>query len=120
MPRGKLIISDRWPSEIVLVRHGESVGNIAASEAGQRGAERLDLDFRDADTPLSETGKEQARAVGAYLKAGDQNDCPDLIVCSPYRRAAVSAARPSTSGAAVTRWCSTSACASATSGSSTG
>jgi broad specificity phosphatase PhoE len=92
MPRGKLIISDRWPSEIVVVRHGESVGNIAATDAGRRGAKRLDLDFRDADTPLSDTGQEQARAVGAYLKEGDRNDCPDLIVCSPYRRAAETAA----------------------------
>ena len=56
MPRGKLIVSTRWPAQIVLVRHGQSVGNLAAAEAGRRGADRLDLDFRDADTPLSETG----------------------------------------------------------------
>ena len=91
MPRGKLIVSDRWPDELVLVRHGQSVGNIAATEAGESGAERLDLDFRDADTPLSDTGHEQARAVGAYLKANEQSDCPDLIVSSPYRRAAETA-----------------------------
>lgn len=98
MPRGKLIVSRRWPAEIVLVRHGQSVGNIAAEEAGASGAERLDLDFRDADTPLSETGRAQARAVGAYLQGGDQRDCPDVIVSSPYRRAAETAA------AAVESW----------------
>lgn len=91
MPRGKLIVSDRWPAQLVLVRHGQSVGNIAATEAGQRGAERLDLEFRDADTPLSDTGHEQARAVGAFLKATAESDCPDLIVSSPYRRAAETA-----------------------------
>jgi broad specificity phosphatase PhoE len=98
MPRGKLIVSSRWPSELVLVRHGQSVGNIAARDAGRRGAARLDLDFRDADTPLSDTGREQARAVGAFLKAGDENECPELIVCSPYRRAA------ETATAAVEAW----------------
>jgi broad specificity phosphatase PhoE len=98
MPRGKLIVSTRWPSEIVLVRHGQSVGNIAAREAGRRGAARLDLDVRDADTPLSDTGREQSRAVGAFLKAGAESECPELIVCSPYRRAAETAA------AAVEAW----------------
>jgi broad specificity phosphatase PhoE len=91
MPRGKLITTDRWPSELVLVRHGQSVGNVAATEAGERGAERLDLDYRDADTPLSETGLEQARAVGAHLGRQAQDTCPDLIVSSPYRRAAETA-----------------------------
>ena len=91
MPRGKLIVSSRWPSQIVLVRHGQSVGNIAASEAGRSGAARLDLDFRDADTPLSDTGREQARAVGGFLQGGQESECPELIVCSPYRRAAETA-----------------------------
>ena len=92
MPRGKLIVSTRWPAQIVLVRHGQSVGNLAAAEAGRRGADRLDLDFRDADTPLSETGHQQAGAVGAFLKAGLESDCPELVVSSPYARAAQTAA----------------------------
>lgn len=93
MPRGTLVVSTRWPGELVLVRHGESIGNVAATEAGRRGAERLDLDVRDADTPLSDTGKEQAAAVGAHLKERAEEACPDLIVSSPYRRAAQTAAR---------------------------
>lgn len=92
MPRGKLIVSTRWPAQIVLVRHGQSVGNLAAAEAGRRGADRLDLDFRDADTPLSETGHQQAAAVGTFLKAGLESDCPELVVSSPYARAAQTAA----------------------------
>ena len=98
MPRGKLIVSTRWPAQIVLVRHGESVGNLAAAEAGRTGAARLDLQFRDADTPLSDTGREQARAVGAFLREGAQSECPELVVSSPYRRAAETAA------AAVEAW----------------
>jgi broad specificity phosphatase PhoE len=98
MPRGKLIVSTRWPAEIVLVRHGQSVGNLAAAEAGRMGAERLDLDFRDADTPLSDTGHQQAAAVGAFLAAGAERDCPELVLSSPYRRAAETAA------AAVESW----------------
>ena len=90
MPRGQLVVSRRWPTEITLVRHGESVGNIAAAEAGRRGAARLDLEFRDADTPLSGTGREQAAAVGAVAAASGARR-PDLVVSSPYRRAAQTA-----------------------------
>jgi broad specificity phosphatase PhoE len=91
MPRGKLVVSHRWPAQIVLVRHGESVGNIAAEEAGRRGAARLDLAFRDADTPLSASGRQQAAAVGEYLARSDEQTCPELVVTSPYRRARESA-----------------------------
>ena len=55
----------RWssgPTEIVLVRHGHSVGNLADARAREEGAERLDLDARDADVELSGTG------VGAATK----------------------------------------------------
>ncbi|MGZ4630560.1 histidine phosphatase family protein [Oryzihumus sp.] len=90
MPRGELVVSRRWPAGIVLVRHGESVGNIAAAEAGRRGAARLDLDFRDADTPLSDTGRRQAAAVATFV-ADDDDHRPDLVVSSPYRRAAQTA-----------------------------
>ncbi len=42
--------------ELLLVRHGESVGNVAATAAEQLGVEEIDVDTRDADTPLSPTG----------------------------------------------------------------
>ena len=48
--------------ELVLVRHGESVGNLADAEARSRGAGRLDLDTRDPDTPLSERGRARPRS----------------------------------------------------------
>lgn len=41
--------------ELWLVRHGESVGNVAATAADAARAETITLATRDADVPLSET-----------------------------------------------------------------
>ena len=52
----------RWesgPDELVLVRHGHSTANAADAAAREAGAEELDIDGRDADVELSETGQEQ-------------------------------------------------------------
>jgi broad specificity phosphatase PhoE len=46
------------------VRHAQSVGNVADEEARKQGAARLDLDARDADVELSDTGRGQAEALG--------------------------------------------------------
>jgi broad specificity phosphatase PhoE len=93
MPRGSLVTTTRWPSELVLVRHGESVGNLADSEAREQKAERLDIELRDADVPLSETGQQQADAVGHLIDDLDDDRRPEVVVCSPYRRAAETAER---------------------------
>ena len=53
--------------ELVLVRHGESVGNVADREAIAAKAHRLDLEARDADVELSEEGQKQADALGEHL-----------------------------------------------------
>lgn len=87
MPRGSLLLGDRGPCELVLVRHGESIGNIADRRARESGAERLDLDVRDADVPLSDTGREQADAVGRYIAGLGAGSRPQLVITSPYRRA---------------------------------
>ncbi|CAH0226782.1 Putative phosphoserine phosphatase 2 [Microbacterium oxydans] len=71
--------------ELWLVRHGESVGNVAATGAEAAGAEVIDLATRDADVPLSETGVEQARALAVPLSGGDT--VPDIAWVSPYLRA---------------------------------
>ena len=93
MPRGALVITTHWPSELVLVRHGESLGNLADDEARERHAQRLDLELRDADVPLSDTGRRQAEAVGQHLSRLRADQRPELVVCSPYRRAAETAER---------------------------
>ncbi|CAM3517021.1 histidine phosphatase family protein [Nocardioides zeicaulis] len=87
----------RGPVELVLVRHGESAGNLADARARDAGAERLDLPARDADVELSDNGQEQARALGRWVSGDDGPDRPDLVVCSPYRRAA-DTARLATAG----------------------
>jgi broad specificity phosphatase PhoE len=77
-----------WPASIVLVRHGESVGNLEARRAADAGEARLELDYRDPDTPLSDVGTRQAEAVGRWW--ADQPDAarPQVVLTSPYRRAA--------------------------------
>ncbi len=86
----------RWssgPVEIVLVRHGHSVGNLADAQAREQGAERLDLDVRDADVELSETGQEQADAVARWLAMAGDDRAPTVVLSSPYQRAAETARR---------------------------
>jgi broad specificity phosphatase PhoE len=77
----------RGPAELVLVRHAESRGNVADRTAREAGAERLELDVRDADMPLSELGEEQAAALGRQLAALPPGERPTAIFSSPYRRA---------------------------------
>jgi len=79
------------PASLWLVRHGQSLGNVARDAAHDAELERLDLADRDMDVPLSDLGREQAGGFGSWL--GDQPDelHPDVIISSPYRRAAETA-----------------------------
>lgn len=72
-------------TQLWLVRHGESVGNVAATRAALEGLERIPLDIRDADVPLSATGEEQAAALGTWLD-GHLGEL-DAVWVSPYLRA---------------------------------
>ena len=73
--------------ELLLVRHGESAGNVAATAAMTVGAEMIDIDLRDADVPLTNTGRQQAAALGAWLSDRAEQAPIDSVWCSPYRRA---------------------------------
>lgn len=75
------------PARLVLVRHGESVGNVADREANARRASRLDVTTRDADTPLSAVGEHQATALGSWLGRQPDGERPDVAISSPYARA---------------------------------
>ncbi|WP_314038560.1 histidine phosphatase family protein [Dietzia sp. CH92] len=75
-------------ARLTLIRHGQSIGNVADDRARAAGAHRLDLDHRDADTPLSEAGTDQARAVGRWLGELPEEVRPTVWLTSPYRRAA--------------------------------
>jgi broad specificity phosphatase PhoE len=74
-----------------LVRHGESMGNVADAEAQRAGAGRLDLDVRDPDVPLSDTGRAQAEALGRYLAGLPEDQRPTAVLSSPFARALTTA-----------------------------
>ena len=79
-------------AELVLVRHGESRGNVAAAAAHAADAEVIEIDRRDADVELSEVGEEQARALGGGLRDLLADDRPTVVWSSPYVRARQTAA----------------------------
>lgn len=79
------------PAALWLIRHGESIGNVASGVAERGGAELIELAERDADVPLSRLGHEQARAVGRWLAGLPEDQRPDVALSSPYRRAAETA-----------------------------
>lgn len=73
--------------ELLLIRHGESEGNVAATEAREAGEEVIDVPARDADVDLSGTGRDQAGALGAALGRIAAELRPDAVWSSPYARA---------------------------------
>jgi broad specificity phosphatase PhoE len=73
------------PTDLLLVRHGESVGNVASARAWDAKAETIDIDIRDPDVRLSPLGERQARALGRWL--AEQPAAPAAVWSSPYVRA---------------------------------
>lgn len=71
--------------ELWLSRHGESVANIAATEAERAGLDLIPVDVRDADVPLSATGREQAEALATWI--AEHRSALDVFWVSPYLRA---------------------------------
>ena len=74
-----------------LVRHGESMGNLADVKAQRAGAGRLELDIRDPDVPLSDTGRSQAEALGRHLADLPEDQRPTAVLSSPFARALTTA-----------------------------
>ncbi len=82
------------PDEVAalwLVRHGQSVGNVANDEAHAAGRHRLDLADRDMDVALSDLGREQSLALGEWLREQPPHVQPEVVITSPYVRAAETA-----------------------------
>jgi len=79
--------SPRWPHQLWLIRHGQSAGNVARDAAHDGGLHRIALDHRDVDVPLSDLGRDQARALGRWFSESDHTQRPEVILCSPYVRA---------------------------------
>jgi broad specificity phosphatase PhoE len=74
-----------------MARHGESIGNAAWRAAETAELDEIDIDLRDPDVPLSETGRRQAKALGRRLAAMPPGERPTAVVSSPYVRAAETA-----------------------------
>jgi broad specificity phosphatase PhoE len=77
-------MEQKWPTTLVLVRHGESERNVQRERANLD-PERLHYHegLRDIDTPLTPRGLEQAKLTGRYLAESFHFD---VAFASPYRR----------------------------------
>jgi len=73
--------------ELILVRHGQSLANVAFPAADARGLLEAEVSGRDAEVPLTPVGEEQAAAVGAWLAGLPAGELPQLVITSPYLRA---------------------------------
>ena len=75
-----------WPSELRLIRHAESAGNVARARALEIGATTIDIEHaRDCDVPLSALGERQAHALGVWCRR--HLEPLDAVVSSTYVRA---------------------------------
>lgn len=91
----------RWPSRLLLIRHGESAGNVARDLADAAGHSRIDIAERDADVPLSSRGVEQSRALGTWMTQRPMSERPEVVLSSPYLRARQTAELITEAGALV-------------------
>ncbi|MBA3654224.1 MAG: histidine phosphatase family protein [Actinobacteria bacterium] len=76
------------PRALTLIRHAQSAGNVANDAAIAANRAELDLAIRDVDVALSPLGESQAKELGSWF-AG--HAAPDVVLCSPYRRALATA-----------------------------
>lgn len=73
-----------FPQTIWLVRHGESLGNIARREAENNCAKVIPSPHREPDVELSPRGIEQSYALGRWFSGNGER--PGVIYSSPYKR----------------------------------
>jgi broad specificity phosphatase PhoE len=74
-------------TELWLVRHGESVANVIATAAQNAGEETIEVEWRDADVPLSPLGEQQAAALGTWIAEHSHYGVPTSTWSSSYLRA---------------------------------
>jgi hypothetical protein len=53
-------MGQKWPSHLVVLRHGESARNVAKDIAKAAGKHSFDLGLRDLETALTKRGHEKA------------------------------------------------------------
>jgi broad specificity phosphatase PhoE len=86
-------MSDRWPERLWVVRHGQSAGNVARDAAHDALLDRIAIEGRDVDVPLSALGVSQAEALGHWFAALPAEDRIESVLVSPYIRAIQTADR---------------------------
>ena len=91
------------PAQLWVIRHGQSVGNVASERAESGELDQIDVAERDMDVELSDLGREQADAVGRWLGRLPADEAPTVARSSPYRRARQTAERALASCAPPTR-----------------
>lgn len=74
----------KHPKVLWLVRHGESISNIARRKAEKEKLLTIDFPGREMDVPLSETGVKQSMALGDWF--AKQPEKPTVVISSPYER----------------------------------
>ncbi len=67
-------------TEIIFIRHGESIGNTLTKD------ERANLDISTHEYPLTPKGIKQSILIGEWLKENGWGN-PDYVFCSYYKRA---------------------------------
>ena len=81
----------KWPQQIWIVRHGQSAGNVARDAAEAASLPLIDIATRDVDTPLSDLGADQAKALGHWFGEMLEGERPNVVLSSPYVRARTTA-----------------------------
>ncbi|MDL2356641.1 MAG: histidine phosphatase family protein [Pseudomonadota bacterium] len=84
-------MEQKWPQEIWLVRHGQSAGNVARDAAEAANGLTIDIAQRDVDVPLSPLGVRQSQALASWFAALPPDEQPNVVLHSPYLRAAETA-----------------------------
>ena len=87
------------PERLWVVRHGQSAGNLARDAAHAARLGRIALDERDVDIALSPLGEEQAGLLGRWFAGLPNGERPEVILTSPYVRAARTAQLIAAAGA---------------------
>lgn len=86
------------PVDLLLVRHGQSEGNVALEAAKRGDLSHMTDEYKNrstADYRLSALGREQAAAAGAWLRswmADEQLESFDRLYCSTFARTRETAA----------------------------
>ena len=84
-------MTPQFPQTLWVVRHGQSAGNVARDAAEAQGLHVIDIPTRDIDVTLSDLGRQQSESLGRWFGDLAPAARPEVVLCSPYVRAAETA-----------------------------